>query len=86
MSSPTLVRDRGIGLPGGRADVLELAGNRKGPCRPFEGEEETEVPRYANTVAANLVPVKAKSYAPMRRGPLTSAFSGREDNIGQKSN
>ena len=62
----------------------ELAGNREGPCRPLEGEERTEVPSEANTVDADLVSEKAKSYAPMRRGPLTSAFSGRGDNIGIK--
>ena len=56
----------------------------KGPCRPLEGEERTEVPSEANTVDADLVPEKAKSYAPKRRGPLASAFSRREDNIGIK--
>ena len=55
---------------------------RKGPCRSLEGEEETEVPSEANTVDADLVPEKAESYAPKRRGPLTCAFLGIRDNIG----
>ena len=79
-----MVRGQGNGRPERRGDVLELAGIREGPCRPLEGEERTEVPSEANTVDADLVPEKAKSYAPMRRGPLTSAFSGRKDNIGMK--
>ena len=37
----------------------------KGPCRPPEREEETEVPSEANTVDAELVPEKAfQGHAP----------------------
>ena len=65
-----MVRGQGIGRPGRRGDVLELAGNREGPCHPLEGEERTEVPSEANTVDADLVPEKAKSYAPHAAGGL----------------
>ena len=40
----------------------------KGPCRPLEGEEMTEVPSEANTVDADLVPEKARVMHPCAGG------------------
>ena len=79
-----LLKGQDFFLPGRRRLGRIKSPGGKGPCRPLEGEERTEVPSEANTVDADPVPEKAKSYAPMRRGPLTSAFSGRGDNIGMK--
>ena len=62
--------------------MLELAGNREGPCQPLDGEEETEAPGDAVAVAADPVPENAENDAPVVGASRPSNLRKRRQHTG----